>query len=79
MCQGFNHFSGVFASFCIAQISHHQHMGLTYCSYKDMDSTHGGWYAKVPFLLEFGILIIVTCSAIFRLIRDKPVVSDHCR
>ena len=27
MCQGFSHFSGICASFCIGQISHQQHNG----------------------------------------------------
>ena len=29
MCQGFSHFQVFFASFCIGQISHQQHKGLT--------------------------------------------------
>ena len=27
MCQGFCHFSGYFASFCLGKISHHKHKG----------------------------------------------------
>ena len=39
MCQGFNHFSVFFASFCIGQISHKQHL----CVSITLEDQHMEW------------------------------------